>query len=178
MAREAAGMSAAERAGMRQENKGPAANLAGSAGGLNPLAILLPFLGGGGGAATGLSKWLPLAGIAAGAIGGGLGNRGGGNPGRMGGGNVMPWPGQYYRQGNVQWQAPAFSPAPSPGFANFLGALYGRYGQPSAAYQGYLQALQERRDARMGVPNVPPQGAASPSAQRAIPSALAGGRSY
>ena len=48
--------------------------------------------------------------------------------------------------------------------------------QPSAAYQGWLQAQQERRDARSGVPGLPPQGAGSPSAQRS--SAPGGGRSF
>lgn len=94
------------------------------------------------------------------------------------GGSVMPHPGTFWRHGNIQMQAPFFSPAPSPGFASFLNAMYGRYGQPSPAYQGFLQALQERRDARMGVPQPPPQGAAEPSAQRRVPSMSAGQRSY
>jgi hypothetical protein len=48
----------------------------------------------------------------------------------------------------------------------------------TAAYQGYLQALQERRDARAGVPGVPPQGAASSSAQRRQPGGDRPGRSF
>lgn len=53
------------------------------------------------------------------------------------------------------------------------------YGTPSASYQGYLSSLQERRDARAGVPGVPPQGAASPSAQRkSQPGSSSRGRSY
>jgi hypothetical protein len=52
-----------------------------------------------------------------------------------------------------------------------------KYMEPSPAYQGFLASLQERRDARSGVPGVPPQGAASPSAQRRTTSG-GGGRSY
>lgn len=65
----------------------------------------------------------------------------------------------------------------SGGFNNFMGAMTSRFGAPSAAYQGYLQSLQERRDARAGVPQVPPQGPTSPSAQRRVPAMMAG-RSY
>lgn len=64
------------------------------------------------------------------------------------------------------------------GFNSFMGAMSNRFGQPSAAYQGYLQSLQERRDARAGVPAIPPQGAGSASAQRRIPATMAGSRSY
>lgn len=65
----------------------------------------------------------------------------------------------------------------SGGMNSFMGSMFARFGQPSAAYQGFLQSLQERRDARAGVPDVPPQGATSPSAQRRVPAVLSG-RSY
>lgn len=59
----------------------------------------------------------------------------------------------------------------------FMKMVQERYSRPTLGYQGYLQGLQERRDARSGVPLPPPQGAASSSAQRRNPSS-SGGRSF
>jgi hypothetical protein len=75
------------------------------------------------------------------------------------------------------WQSGTVGQGVSPGHMAFKAAAAMKLGQPSAAYQAYLQALQERRDARSGTPAVPPQGGASPSAQRRVP-AMQAGRSY
>lgn len=64
-------------------------------------------------------------------------------------------------------------------FAQFMKMVMDRYSRPTPQYQGYLSALQERRDARSGVPLPPPQGEAAPSAQRTNSVAgYGGGRSY
>ena len=143
----------------------------GGGGGFNPLSLLIPGLSTGG-----------TGGVIAAKLGQAfipqliqhLLQRRGGGYGRGYGG----WQGQ--RGGAPHVMAPVGSPwsnAPSPGFQHFLNMMYGRYGQPSAPYQGFLQALQERRDARAGVPDIPPQGAAAPSAQRHLATPT-GGRSF
>jgi len=70
-----------------------------------------------------------------------------------------------------------YHPAVQRSVNDWAQSVLGKFSQPTSSYQAYLQSLQERRDARTGVPNVPPQGAASPSAQRStVPGG--GARSY